>query len=65
MQEKNYTIKTMNRKEVDIAIEWAAQEGWNPGLNDADCYFLPDPNGFLVGMLGEEPIATISAIKRN
>ncbi|MFW9997907.1 MAG: GNAT family N-acetyltransferase [Candidatus Odinarchaeota archaeon] len=63
MQEKRYIIKTMSRKEVDIAIEWAAKEGWNPGRHDAECYFEADPNGFIIGMFGEEPIATISAIK--
>ena len=63
MQNKNYTIKTMTRKEIDIAIEWAANEGWNPGLHDADCYSIPDPNGFLIGYLDDEPIATISVIK--
>lgn len=63
MQTKNYTIRTMSRKEVDIAIEWAAKEGWNPGLHDADCYFTADPNGFLIGLLDDVPIATISVIK--
>jgi GNAT superfamily N-acetyltransferase len=63
MHDKNYTIKTMSRKEVDIAIEWAAREGWNPGLHDADCYFAADPQGFQIGLLGDEPIATISVIK--
>ncbi|MDY6987088.1 MAG: GNAT family N-acetyltransferase [Thermodesulfobacteriota bacterium] len=63
MRDKNYTIRRMRRKEVDIAIEWAAKEGWNPGLHDADCYYCADPNGFLVGLLGDEPIATISVIK--
>lgn len=53
----------MNRKEIDIAIEWAAKEGWNPGIHDADSYFAADPNGFLIGLLGDEIIATISAIK--
>jgi ribosomal protein S18 acetylase RimI-like enzyme len=63
MQDKNYKIRTMNRKEVDIAIDWAAKEGWNPGLHDADCYYSADPNGFLMGLLEGEPVATISAIK--
>jgi len=63
MQNKNYIIRTMNRKEIDITIEWAAKEGWNPGLYDADCYYSADPNGFLIGLLGDEPIATISVIK--
>lgn len=63
MQDRHFKIRTMTRKEVDIAIEWAAKEGWNPGLHDAGCYYSADPNGFLIGILGDEPIATISAIK--
>ncbi|WPD24770.1 MAG: GNAT family N-acetyltransferase [Candidatus Electrothrix scaldis] len=62
MDYKQYTIRTMARDEVDLAVEWAAQEGWNPGLHDADCYFAADPNGFLLGLLDGEPIATISAV---
>lgn len=63
MHDGNYRIRTMHREEVDIAVEWAAQEGWNPGLGDADCFYAADPNGFLIGLLEEEPIATISVVK--
>jgi GNAT superfamily N-acetyltransferase len=63
MRNKNFTIKTMDREEIDIAIDWAAKKSWNPGLHDADCYYTADPTGFLIGFLDEEPIATISAIK--
>ncbi|MCL6417695.1 GNAT family N-acetyltransferase [Aestuariirhabdus sp. Z084] len=62
MMSTDLTIKTMNRAEVDIAVEWAADEGWNPGLHDADCYYATDPKGFLIGYLGQEAIATISVI---
>ncbi len=34
MRTQNFTIKTVDREGVDIAIEWAAKEGWNPGLHD-------------------------------
>ncbi|MCH9705687.1 MAG: GNAT family N-acetyltransferase [Proteobacteria bacterium] len=57
------TIKTATRAEVDIAIDWAAKEGWNPGQCDADNYFCADPTGFLIGYLEQEPVATISAVK--
>ncbi|NQD96193.1 GNAT family N-acetyltransferase [Pseudomonas sp. CrR25] len=53
----------MRRAEVDIAIDWAAAEGWNPGLHDANCFYAADPHGFLVGLLGNEPIAVISVVK--
>ncbi len=53
----------MTRPEVDLAIDWAAAEGWNPGLRDADCFYAADPNGFLIGLLEDKPIATLSAVK--
>lgn len=59
----NYKIRTMSRDEIHIAIDWAASEGWNPGLYDADCFYAADPEGFLVGELNNEPVATISAVQ--
>ena len=32
----NLDIGVMTRGQLDTAIEWAAAEGWNPGLADAD-----------------------------
>lgn len=58
-----YTIRPMTRSELDLAVSWAAREGWNPGLGDATCFHAADPEGFLVGLLGEEPIATLSAVR--
>lgn len=55
-------IGTATRADLDLMIEWAAAEGWNPGLADADCFYAADPEGFLVGRLGGEPIACISVV---
>ncbi len=60
--DKTYTVRTMTREDLDTAIEWAAKEGWNPGLHDADCFFQIDKNGFFMGFLNDEPIACISAV---
>lgn len=60
---RDFSIRTMTRKEVDIALEWAAKEGWNPGLHDAECFYRADPEGFLLGLLGNEPVAVISAVR--
>jgi GNAT superfamily N-acetyltransferase len=60
---ENYVIREMTLKEVEnIAIQWAENEGWNPGLYDALCYYKTDPNGFFVGLLDGIPISCISAI---
>lgn len=63
MQNGSFEIRQMQRREVDLAVEWAAQEGWNPGIHDADCYYGTDPGGFLIGLLAGEPIASISVVK--
>ncbi|MFA7633063.1 MAG: GNAT family N-acetyltransferase, partial [Thiohalomonadaceae bacterium] len=55
-------IRSMNRDEVDWAIELAAAEGWNPGLSDAEAFYTQDPEGFIVGVLDGKPIGCISAI---
>ena len=39
------TVRTMSRGEVDQVIEWAAEEGWNPGLGDAVPFHAADPGG--------------------
>ena len=59
----DYTIRTMTRPEVDFAIEWAAREGWNPGLGDAECFYNTDPSGFLIGLLGNKPVGAVSAVR--
>lgn len=56
-------IRTLDASEVALAIEWAAAEGWNPGLRDATCFYAADHGGFLVGCVGEDPVATISVVK--
>jgi hypothetical protein len=53
----------MTRAELDLAVEWAAGEGWNPGLSDASCFHAADPEGFLVALHGGEPVASISVVR--
>jgi hypothetical protein len=50
---------------VARALEWAAQEGWNPGQNDAATMFTADPAGFWLGQLADRPVASLSAVQWN
>lgn len=45
-------IRQMTRSELDTLVEWAANEGWNPGLNDAPIFWDTDPDGFIAAELG-------------
>ena len=58
----NFEIRTMSPDDLITAVEWAASEGWNPGLEDAATFHAIDPDGFLMGWLDERPIASISAV---
>ncbi len=57
-----YTVRAMRREDLDLAVRWAAQEGWNPGLRDAACFWEADPEGFFVGLYEGEPVAVIAAV---
>jgi GNAT superfamily N-acetyltransferase len=57
-----FIIRSMRPQEIPIAIDWAAAEGWNPGLADAECFSSVDPQGFLIGELDGKPAATISCL---
>jgi GNAT superfamily N-acetyltransferase len=41
-----YEVRPLSRDEVDVALGWAAAEGWNPGRHDADAFWAQDPHGF-------------------
>ncbi|MEX0923936.1 MAG: GNAT family N-acetyltransferase [Rhodovibrionaceae bacterium] len=62
MTGKSFEIRRMERHELSQAADWAAAEGWNPGLNEAPCFYAADPSGFFLGLLDGEPIACISGV---
>lgn len=57
-----FRIRPMRPDEIPIAVDWAAAEGWNPGLADAACFAAPDPQGFFIGEFEGAPAATVSCV---
>ena len=55
-------IRPMRPDEISIAVDWAAAEGWNPGLADAACFATVDPAGFLIGEFEGKAAATVSCV---
>jgi GNAT superfamily N-acetyltransferase len=56
-------IRAMTLPELETVLDWAASEGWNPGLQDAASFHAADPGGFLLGTLDGEPVASIFAVR--
>lgn len=56
-------IAPMTLDDLRIAVDWAAAEGWNPGQEDAEAFHKVDPEGFLMGWLGDTPVTAISVVR--
>lgn len=62
MSNDTIAVRRMNKKDLQLAVEWARNEGWNPGLHDADPFYAADPNGFFIAEINGEPVGTASAV---
>lgn len=56
-------VRTLEAREAHIPLEWAREEGWNPGHHDAICFHAADPQGFLTSLHEGEPAAVISVVR--
>lgn len=56
-------VRTLTGAEVHLALDWAADEGWNPGHSDAASFYAADPGGFLVALDQGEPAAVASLVR--
>lgn len=47
-------IRSMTRPELDTLVGWAADEGWNPGQDDAAVFWATDRDAFIAAELDGE-----------
>ena len=52
----------MRLSDLEMVLDWAADEGWNPGLDDARAIMAADPQGFFLKYVDGEPAAAISVV---
>lgn len=62
MPDAQIMIRPLAPAEVETALDWAAAEGWNPGLDDAVPFQAADPDGFLGLFESGRLAATISVV---
>ncbi|MER6517645.1 GNAT family N-acetyltransferase [Streptomyces sp. NPDC060334] len=58
-----FEIGGASAADMEMIRAWADEEGWNPGDTDRFAFAVADPDGFLVGRLGGEPVACVSAVR--
>jgi hypothetical protein len=61
-QSDQLIYRNATRDELDLAIEWAGAEGWNPGRHDGDIFWETDPKGFVCVEREGEVIGTGSIV---
>ncbi|WP_239495848.1 GNAT family N-acetyltransferase [Yoonia maritima] len=58
-------FRTSTQAEIYTMLDWAAAEGWNPGIDDASVFFQTDMHGFFVAELDGAIVAAISVVNHN
>ncbi|SEH20829.1 GNAT family N-acetyltransferase [Rhizobium sp. NFR12] len=56
-------VRTLTLVEVERLLDWAGDEGWNPGLADAAAFHAADPDGFFGCFVDGVLAAGISAVR--
>jgi predicted N-acetyltransferase YhbS len=59
---RKITVRNIKPDEMRLVERWGAEEGWNPGLRDADCYLAGDSSGFFIAEADGEPAGCVFAI---
>ncbi|SEK22303.1 GNAT family N-acetyltransferase [Pacificibacter marinus] len=61
----NVSFHTATLDEVEQMIAWAADEGWNPGLDDAPAFRAADQDGFFIARHAGQTVAAISVVNHD
>ena len=58
----NLIIRNITPAEMGFVVAWAAREGWNPGLRDAECFLAEDTGGYFIAEVDGKPAGCIFGI---
>ncbi|MCV6822933.1 MULTISPECIES: GNAT family N-acetyltransferase [Halocynthiibacter] len=58
-------FETAALDDVRQMIDWAADEGWNPGVDDAEAFWSTDKHGFFVARIAREMVAAVSVVNHD
>lgn len=61
----DFKIVNASLEDINFFLSLAKKEGWNPGLCDAIPFYLTDPHGFFIGIIGDKKIGCVSSVAYN
>jgi GNAT superfamily N-acetyltransferase len=65
MNLENIALKKLNKNDLTTLIQWASNEGWNPGKHDLEVFWNTDPDGFYGFYIDDKLIAGGAIISYN
>jgi GNAT superfamily N-acetyltransferase len=57
MNLESIELKKLNKNDLNTLIQWASNEGWNPGKHDLEVFWNTDPDGFYGFYIDDKLIA--------
>lgn len=57
--------RRMDLADLEMVLDWARDEGWNPGVTDAPAFHAADPEGFFLAHVDGKPAAAISVVNHD
>ena len=61
--EEDTIIRSARLGDLKTALQWANEEGWNPGKYDAESYYNMGVGGFFCAYRGKKMVAFLSAVR--
>ena len=58
-------LRQMTLADLETVLDWAADEGWNPGREDAPAFLAADPQGFFMAEQDGRLAAAISVVNHD
>jgi len=58
-------LRRATPRDLVQVLQWAAAEGWNPGLDDASAFWRADGGGFFVAEVNDQIVAAISVVNHD
>lgn len=57
------SLRCMEKKDLEMVMNWCKEEKWNVGKYDATAYYTLDPQGHFLFLLDEQPVGAISIVR--
>jgi hypothetical protein len=57
------SLRCMEKKDLEMVMNWCKEEEWNVGKYDAAAYYALDPKGHFLFLLDKQPVGAISVVK--